>query len=110
MKKFTSAINKNLLAICLGLISACVLEAAPRPGYRQINLVSDENGNALHSDGRLINPWGLAVWGEGIWVADNGTGESTVYNRGGHPYALTVNISALAGSTNPSTPTGIALN
>ncbi len=49
--------------------------------YQQTNLVSDLAGLAQITDPSLVNAWGLVhgpttPW----WVADNGTGVSTLYN------------------------------
>jgi len=76
--------------------------------YRQTNLVSDVPGLAPTTDPNLVNPWGLtssstSPW----WVADNGTGVSTLYNGAGQKLALTVTIPPAAP---PSTPTGVVFN
>src|SRR4051812_40359598 len=49
--------------------------------YQQTNLVSDVPGLAQFTDPDLVNPWGLTFLGSSPWwVADNGTGLSTLYN------------------------------
>jgi uncharacterized protein (TIGR03118 family) len=75
--------------------------------YKQTNLVSDTMGGAAHSDSKLINPWGIAfVPGQPFWVSDNNSGFTTLYDQnGGFQGAFTV--APPAGSSNPSTPTGI---
>jgi len=71
-----------------------------------IKLVSDTPGGAAHTDSNLINPWGLASSASGpFWVADNGTGLSTIYNTPGHPQSLVVTVNP-AGAA----PTGIVFN
>jgi uncharacterized protein (TIGR03118 family) len=51
--------------------------------YKQINLVSDIPGVAEITDPHLVNPWGLAAFpGAPLWVADNGTNDSTLYTGG----------------------------
>lgn len=79
--------------------------------YQQTNLVSDVPGLAAVTDPNLVNAWGLArsatsPW----WVADNGTGLSTLYNGAGSIIPLVVTIPVPPGGTPPSTPTGIVFN
>ena len=79
--------------------------------YRQVNLVSDIAGVAEFTDPNLVNPWGLVVVPSGrVWVSDNGTGVSTVYNANGTALSLVVTIAPPAGSTNPAAPTGMVGN
>jgi len=79
-------------------------------GYRQTNLISDLPGHAKFVDRALKNPWGLAASPQGPWwVADNGTGKSTIYSGGGSKLSLVVTVpSTKSGET--STPTGIVFN
>jgi len=79
--------------------------------YQQTNLVSDVPGLAPVIDPNLVNPWGLtssaaSPW----WVADNGTGKSTLYNGAGVKQALTVTVASAPGDPDHSTPTGIVFN
>ena len=48
------------------------------------NLVSNQSGVAANTDPNLVNPWGLAQQNSSapLWVSDNGTGLSTVYQQG----------------------------
>ena len=58
---------------------------APRGTFFTItNLVSNQTGVANNTDPNLINPWGLSQSGASspLWVSDNGTGLSTVYQQG----------------------------
>ena len=86
--------------------------------YVQTNLVSDLPNIAKYQDKNLVNSWGLvhgptSPW----WVADNGTGVSTVYNGNGTPVnpippgtpPLVVSIPAPGGGPG-GTPTGIVFN
>src|SRR4051812_26690507 len=75
--------------------------------YIQTDLVSSIPGVGTNStnalDAQLINPWGLArsatsPW----WVADNGTGVSTIYNGAGTKQGLVVTIPVPAGHSSPS--------
>ncbi len=85
--------------------------------YAQTNLVSDLPHIARVQDKNLVNSWGLVhgpttPW----WVADNGTGVSTLYNGNGTPFPagspLVVTIPPPAGSPAGTTaaPTGIVFN
>lgn len=83
----------------------------PPQHYQQTNLVSDLPGVAAHTDPHLVNAWGLShsatsPW----WVADNGTGLSTIYNGSGTPASLVVTIPNVPGATDPSAPTGTVFN
>ena len=82
--------------------------------YVQTNLVSDLANIAKVQDKNLVNSWGLVhgpttPW----WVADNGTGVSTLYNGNGTPFPvgspLVVTIPTPAGVTTAA-PTGIVFN
>ncbi len=97
-------------ALALGMM-LCVCERVSAQHYQQTNLVSDVAGLAVTTDSNLVNPWGLtssstSPW----WVADNGTGVSTLYNGAGQKLALTVTIPTPPGTSPPSTPTGIVFN
>ena len=79
--------------------------------FTQTNLVSNGAVPADHIDANLVNPWGIALSPTSpFWVADNGTGLSTLYNGSGTPQALVVTIPPPAGGVSPSAPTGIVFN
>lgn len=63
-------------------------------GFKVINLVSDIPGKAAVTDPNLVNAWGLSqAPGGPVWVSDNGTNLSTVYNRTtGQISSIVVNI------------------
>ncbi len=81
----------------------------------QTNLVSDNTqvNPAEVQDPNLVNPWGLAASSTGEWwVANEGTGTSTVYNTSTSPVtpdSLVVSIPPASGSSN-GTPTGTVYN
>jgi uncharacterized protein (TIGR03118 family) len=61
-------------------------------------------------DPNLGNPWGLVASPTGPWwVADNGTGLSTLYNGMGVKQGLVVMVPSWTGS-GPGNPSGIAFN
>jgi uncharacterized protein (TIGR03118 family) len=78
------------------------------------NLRSDIPGVADRTDANLVNPWGLALNTKFniFWVADNGTGVSTLYRPNGRrvPLVVTISPTSAENPTNPSAPTGIVFN
>jgi uncharacterized protein (TIGR03118 family) len=79
--------------------------------YSWTNLQSDIPGVAQHTDPNLVNPWGMAASPNGIiWVSDNGTGVSTLYNQDGTANSLVVTIPTAARNRGTGTPTGVVLN
>lgn len=79
--------------------------------YQQLNLVSDGANPADNTDPNLINSWGIAFNPFGpVWVADNGTGVSTLYDGNGKPQSLVVQIPSPANGSGSGTPTGIVFN
>jgi uncharacterized protein (TIGR03118 family) len=90
-------------------------------GFVQTNLVSNIAGMAATQDPLLVNPWGVAFSGMSpFWVANNGSGTSTLYNGAGVPQPpgtnpplmpLQVTIPNINGTTTPQgTPTGAVNN
>jgi uncharacterized protein (TIGR03118 family) len=78
--------------------------------YQQHNLVSDGFVTADHVDPNLVNAWGLAFNPFGVvWVADNGTGDSTLYDGTGTPQSLVVQIPTPSANSGGN-PTGIVFN
>jgi len=99
------ALRVSLAGFSLGAASILSIAAAQATEFRVIKLVSD-TGGAAHSDANLINPWGLASSPSSpFWVANNGTGTSTLYDTTGTPQPLVVTV-------NPSgaAPTGLVFN
>src|SRR5438876_11073837 len=80
------------------------LQSAPSRFYEQHNVVSDGAVPADLVDAALVNAWGLVASATSPWwIADNGTGLSTLYNgTTGAKLGLTVSV---AGA-----PTGIVFN
>jgi len=74
--------------------------------YSVRNLVSDGFVTADHTDPDLVNPWGIVFNPNGpVWVADNGTGLSTLYDGFGVKQALVVRIPTATRGTPPASPT-----
>src|SRR2546423_1266720 len=72
--------------------------------YHVTNLVSDGSAVPANAhDPDLVNAWGLSASPTGPWwVADNGTGKSTLYDGMGTKLPLTVTV--------PGSPTGQVWN
>lgn len=93
-----------LFAIVFGAASA----VAQR--FNQTNIVSDLPNVAITMDPNLKNAWGIAFGpGNPIWIADNGTGLSTLYDGAGNINPLVVTIPAPA-ADDTSAPTGLVVN
>jgi uncharacterized protein (TIGR03118 family) len=102
-------ISKGLIVSSLFAVFALATEAWA--GYFATNLVSDIPGLARQTDFNAVNPWGIAVGSSGIiWVANNGTGTSTLYDSKGVPQSLVVSIPASASNMEGANPTGIVFN
>lgn len=72
--------------------------------FSMTSLVSDAAPiPAAHTDTKLVNGWGVAFNPKGfVWVANNGSNSSTLYDGNGVPQSLVV--------TTPEAPTGIVFN
>jgi len=104
--------------VTAGTLATVALGAAPASAhttaYRQINLVSDQPGQAPLTDPDLVNAWGLAASpgtnaapGTPLWVADNGSDKATLYNNG---TATSVSKVGLTVSVTGAAPTGQVFN
>ena len=95
------------------LLGAAMFAVAPARAdtYSWTNFQSDIPGVAQHVDSNLVNPWGMAASGNGvIWVSDNGTGVSTLYNQDGTARSLVVEIPTAARNRGTGNPTGVVFN
>jgi uncharacterized protein (TIGR03118 family) len=90
-----------------------MLSAAPV--FRLTRLVSDGSVPANFTDANLKNPWGISFnpAANVVWIADNDTGLSTVYNPDGSPaqtgFYSSITIPSASGSGTGS-PTGQVTN
>ena len=113
MKAFSTTTRRICAPVALALALAAG-SAAQADGsfYMQHNLVSDG------SDANLVNAWGIAFNPFGPdWVADNGTGVSTLYDGDGKPFVppgaqipLVVQIPSPGNPDGGGNPTGIVFN
>jgi uncharacterized protein (TIGR03118 family) len=99
--------------IGLFLLGAAMFTVASARGdtYSWTNFQSDIPGVAQHVDPNLVNPWGMSVSPGGtIWVSDNGTGVSTLYQQDGTANSLVVTIPTAARNREGGNPTGQVFN
>lgn len=101
-------LNRTLtLAVFLGLVFMCSGSALAQ--YTLTVLDSNVAGHG-QLDPLLVNGWGLAYLpGAAFWVADAGSGWSTLYDGSGNPQSLQVIVPAANGLYGGS-PTGIVAN
>jgi uncharacterized protein (TIGR03118 family) len=120
MKRYSSSLVGSAIA-AVGLaafVSACddkptgnLVIPITNSGFTITALVADiASFNAKTIDPNLVNPWGIVFSGTGnLWVSNNGTGTSTVYDANGNKQALTVGIPSATSPTGGS-PTGVIAN
>ena len=105
--------NHPYVKVGLLLLGAAMLTIASARAdtYSWTNFQSDILGVAQHVDRNLVNPWGMAASANGvIWVSDNGTGVSTLYNQDGTARALVVEVPTAARNRAVGNPTGLVFN
>jgi uncharacterized protein (TIGR03118 family) len=78
--------------------------------FRQVNLVSDSSViPAQFRDANLVNAWGIAAGPTGLlWVTDNHTGKTTLYNPDGTSAGVPISIPS--GKDSMGAPTGVVYN
>lgn len=111
------SIRRYTLALLLPAFALLVAPSTQQAGaqivqhYKQTNLVSNLASLAPVMDPNLVNSWGLARSSRSPWwVADNGTGLSTLYDGTGKTASLVVTIPPADTSSTTGTPTGIVFN
>lgn len=97
-------------ALCgVGLTPAHADDPHGTVRYAVTPLVSDGAVSASFQDPHLKNPWGIAFNPTGfVWVANNGTGTSTLYDGHGKPQQLVVTVPGAGGAS--GVPTGIVFS
>jgi uncharacterized protein (TIGR03118 family) len=114
----TSHIHRTLVAIGLAsVLVACndddITNNVPpvTSRYTVTSLVADATGfGAPTIDAHLVNAWGLAFGPTGtLWVANEGTGTSTLYDVSGVTQSLVVTIPSATSATGGE-PTGTIFN
>src|SRR3954470_10618642 len=74
----------------IGLVAGLALLASPAlaaghqpavPAFKVVPMIADKEGKAPVVDPQLKNPWGISQFpGGNLWVSDNRTGVSTIYD------------------------------
>ena len=85
--------------VCALTLAACHDSSGPSTSttvsaFVEKKLIADNAaGGARVTDASLVNPWGIAFNSTGImWIADNGSATSSVYDSAGSLQALCVKI------------------
>jgi uncharacterized protein (TIGR03118 family) len=107
-----NSLRTALRGIALAFVTTAAVSIAQAAGnsYQQQNHVSDGTIPADHTDRNLVNAWGIAFNPTAfVWVTDNKTGLSTLYDGFGNPQSLVVAIPGPDDKT-PGSPTGIVFN
>jgi len=97
------------IALAFAFSGAAFAGGQPANAYIAHNLVSDGSVPADHTDPNLLNAWGVAFNPTGfVWVTDNHSGKSTLYDGLGNVQSLVVTIPpADPNSSDPGSPDGI---
>jgi uncharacterized protein (TIGR03118 family) len=99
------------IAVAAAMVSVLTPKAGVAVGYLTRNLVSDQPGVADHTDADLVNAWGIAFNPTGpVWVADNHSGKSTLYDGLGAKNSLIVGIPDATGAVPLGAATGVVFN
>jgi uncharacterized protein (TIGR03118 family) len=112
MNPATASLRVLLASATLTLLAAPVVahNDGKREGYSSQVLVSNGSEPATFTDPNLGNTWGIVFNPTGVvWVNNQGTGKSTLYDGNGAPQALVVTVPGPAAGV-PSNPTGIVFS
>jgi len=87
---------------------------APPAGskFDVVPLVSDQAGVAPNTDPDLVNAWGISQQGNGpLWISDNGTGKSTIYDvdTGVKQFGVAIPGGVPTGTVGVDTPSGFVI-
>ena len=107
--------SKRVAALAAVVFTMVLLLAgnAMAQHFTRTDLTADNSNvsNVPNIDPNLVNAWGMSrSSGSPWWIADNGTGLSTLYDGTGLPQSLVVTIPPPKGQTGPSAPTGTVFN
>jgi len=102
------AVVANLAAAAFATLALPSALAAGK-AYAVRNLVSNGVVDSDYIDPNMVNTWGVSFNPNGlVWVSNNRTGTSTLYDGLGVPNALVVNVPAANGGV--GAPTGIVFS
>jgi uncharacterized protein (TIGR03118 family) len=101
-----ASLRKFVLLAALGLLAS----GTALGQYKMTKLVSNLPKGSKHQDTQMINAWGMAYGpGNPFWIADAGSGLSTLYDGTGVKQTLVVTIPTATG-TGVGSPTGMVYN
>ncbi len=101
----------GLATLALVAMASPSLLAQSDQHYTLTNLTSNLASVAPTRDANLVNPWGLARSSKGSWwVADTGTGLSTLYDGTGKVEPLVVTVPPGSTDSPTGSPIGIVFN
>lgn len=112
MNPATALLRVLLTSVTLTVLAAPVAahNSGKREGYSSQVLVSNGSQPAPFTDPNLVNAWGIAFNPTGVvWVNNQGTGKSTLYDGNGVPQSLVVTVPGPAAGV-PSNPSGIVFS
>jgi uncharacterized protein (TIGR03118 family) len=106
---------KRLLVVAAVAMYAATIQGSlwAANGYIVRNLVSDIPDLGDYTDPHLQGAWGISESGSSpFWIADAGSGFSTLYSSSGSVISLVVTVppSKTTGATGTGTPTGTVYN
>ncbi len=111
MRNHCQSRRATRFVFCLTLAFATALTAWGQH-YNRVDLTTNLQSLApmAQVDGHLVNAWGLTFSSTSpLWIADNGSGVSTLYDGNGKPQSLVVTIPGPTQGTT-SAPTGTVFN
>lgn len=101
-------------AILFAVVTMCMSPDAFGQHYARTDLTVNAAHVSLaapHIDPNLVNAWGLTRSSSSFWwIADNGTGQSTLYDPAGTPQSLVVKIPLPKNQNGTAAPTGAVFN
>jgi uncharacterized protein (TIGR03118 family) len=110
-KLFVAMMALIVLALIIYMPNRWASHATPGPTqfYAQHNILSDGFIPADHTDSNVVNAWGLVAgpttpW----WIADNGTGKTTLFNIATNAIQATFTVPGAGGAQ--GNPTGVVFN
>jgi uncharacterized protein (TIGR03118 family) len=112
MNPATAFLRVLLTSVTLTVLAAPVAahNSGKREGYSSQVLVSNGSQPAPFTDPNLVNAWGIVFNPTGVvWVNNQGTGKSTLYDGNGVPQALVVTVPGPAAGV-PGNPSGIVFS
>jgi uncharacterized protein (TIGR03118 family) len=108
---FVRPVSRRPSATCRPTVEPLEDRSLPSLLFHETDLVSDLPGRARFRNRHLVNAWGIAASPSGpFWIANNGTGTSTLHTGSGKAQPLVVTIPLPPGKTGNAAPTGEVFN